>query len=50
MVVESCTRQNIGDVLKRVTKVLGGLEYGEVVIKVQGGIVTLRRGKGRVNV
>ena len=32
-------KQNIADVLQKVAKALEGLEYGEVVIKVQGGKV-----------
>ncbi|MCK9268489.1 MAG: YezD family protein [Alkaliphilus sp.] len=32
-------QQNIENVLQKVAKALEGLEYGEVVIKVQGGKV-----------
>ena len=32
-------RQNMDEVLYKVAKALEGLEYGEVVIKVQGGKV-----------
>lgn len=39
MVVEENIKQNIGEVLQKVTKALEGLEYGEVVVKVQGGKV-----------
>lgn len=32
-------QQNIEEILQKVAKALEGLEYGEVVIKVQGGKV-----------
>lgn len=32
-------QQNVDEVLQKVAKALEGLEYGEVVIKVQGGKV-----------
>ena len=32
-------QQNIDEVLQKVAKALAGLEFGEVVIKVQGGKV-----------
>lgn len=32
-------RQNIAEVLQKVAKALEGLEFGEVVVKVQGGKV-----------